>query len=54
MREFYRIGISQSDRNIHIGGSQDNGTSILDEEGWLEWNGGDGMEAVVHPLEKVS
>ncbi len=52
VREFYRIGISQSDRNIHIGGSQDNGTSILDEQGWLEWNGGDGMEAVVHPLEK--
>ena len=31
-------------------GSQDNGTSILDSSGWFEWNGGDGMEAVVHPL----
>jgi hypothetical protein len=33
-----------------MAGSQDNGTSILNENGWLEWNGGDGMEAIVHTL----
>lgn len=52
VREFYRIGTSQSDKSISIGGSQDNGTSIINEDGWLEWNGGDGMEAIVHPLNK--
>lgn len=50
MREFYRIGISQSDLNIIIGGSQDMGTSILNHGKWIEWNGGDGTEAIIHPL----
>ena len=50
IREFYRIGISQSNPKVHMAGSQDNGTSILNENGWIEWNGGDGMEAIIHPL----
>jgi photosystem II stability/assembly factor-like uncharacterized protein len=50
IREFYRSGISQSNFYLHMSGSQDNGTSILKEEGWIEWNGGDGMEAVVQSL----
>ena len=50
IREFYKMGISQSNPNVHMAGSQDNGTSILDETGWIEWNGGDGMEAVIQPL----
>ncbi len=50
IREFYRAGISQSDDRVHMAGSQDNGTSILNQDGWIEWNGGDGMEAVIHPL----
>lgn len=52
VREFYRIGICQSDKNVVMAGSQDNGTSILDEFGWLEWNVGDGMEAIIHPLNR--
>jgi photosystem II stability/assembly factor-like uncharacterized protein len=52
VREFYRIGISQSDKNVLMAGSQDNGTSILNEFGWLEWNGADGMEAIIHPLNR--
>ncbi len=52
IREFYRIGISQSNKFVHIGGSQDIGTSILDEKNWNEWNGGDGGECVVHPLQQ--
>ncbi len=50
IREFYSLGLSQSSRYVHIAGSQDNGTSILREGGWIEWNGGDGMECLVHPL----
>ncbi len=50
IREFYAVGLSQSQSSTQMAGSQDNGTSILDETGWIEWNGGDGMEAVVHPL----
>jgi photosystem II stability/assembly factor-like uncharacterized protein len=50
VKEFYAVGVSQGNVNIHMAGSQDNGTSILNENGWIEWNGGDGMEAIVHPL----
>jgi len=50
IREFYAAGISQSDWTVQMAGSQDNGTSIRDASGWIEWNGGDGMEALVQPL----
>lgn len=50
IREFYAVGLSQGDYDMNIVGSQDNGTSILNADGWVEWNGGDGMEALVHPL----
>jgi len=50
IREFYAVGIGQSDNDQHMAGSQDNGTSILNPDGWLEWNGGDGMEALIHPM----
>jgi photosystem II stability/assembly factor-like uncharacterized protein len=52
VREFYALGVSQGDVKVHMAGSQDNGTSILNEEGWIEWNGGDGMEAIVNPLNR--
>mgnify|MGYP006090187053 FL=1 len=50
IRDFYAVGLSQGNIDVHMAGSQDNGTSILNKDGWLEWNGGDGMEALVHPL----
>ncbi|PCJ64149.1 MAG: hypothetical protein COA58_14285 [Bacteroidetes bacterium] len=50
VREFYAVGTSQGNFGVHMAGSQDNGTSILLEDGWVEWNGGDGMEALVHSL----
>ncbi|MGB1038501.1 MAG: GEVED domain-containing protein [Bacteroidia bacterium] len=50
IREFYAVGISQGDYDMNMAGSQDNGTSILNSNGWVEWNGGDGMEALVHNL----
>ena len=50
IREFYASGVSQAHHNVYMAGSQDNGTSILNENGWIEWNGGDGMEAIVQTL----
>ncbi len=50
IREFYAAGLSQSNHKVHMAGSQDNGTSILNNDGWIEWNGGDGMEAIIQPL----
>ena len=35
---------------VSMSGSQDNGSSILNAEGWLEFFGADGMEAIIHPL----
>ena len=50
IREFYRLGLSQSNKDLTMAGSQDNGTSIYTTNGWIEWNGGDGMEAVTQQL----
>ncbi|WP_425077494.1 VPS10 domain-containing protein [Psychroserpens sp. S379A] len=48
IRQFYRIGISQTDPVIVSGGSQDNGTSVLGSDGiWRDWLGADGMESFV-------
>jgi len=50
IREFYAVGLGQGNYDLNMAGSQDNGSSILNKNGWVEWNGGDGMEAIVHPL----
>ena len=50
VRENYKLGLSQSDNSVSMSGSQDNGSSILNTEGWLEFFGADGMEAIIHPL----
>ncbi len=50
IRENYTLGISQSNHFCSMIGSQDNGTSILGENGWVEFYGADGMEAIIHPL----
>lgn len=48
IRQFYKIGISQSDPVIISGGAQDNGTSVLTTGGeWRDWLGADGMETFV-------
>jgi len=49
-RENYCLGASQSNHRRNISGSQDNGTSILTEKGWVEFYGADGMEGIIHPL----
>lgn len=47
-RQFYRIDVSKTVKDWVIGGSQDNGTSILRSDGkWYEWLGADGGSSVV-------
>lgn len=48
IRQFYKIGISQSSSVIVSGGSQDNGTSFYKQAtGWKDWLGADGMETFI-------
>lgn len=48
IRQFYKIGISQSNPVMVSGGSQDNGTSLLQTNGaWIDWLGADGMETFI-------
>ncbi|MEA3446780.1 MAG: CUB domain-containing protein [Bacteroidota bacterium] len=46
-RQFYRIGCSATHANKNIGGSQDNGTSVMTNGNWHEWLGADGMECII-------
>jgi len=50
IRENYSLGVSQNNHDRTICGSQDNGTSIHTENGWVEFFGADGMEGLFHPL----
>jgi len=50
IRMNYNLGVSQSNHDRTICGSQDNGTSIQTENGWVEMYGADGMEGIIHPL----
>lgn len=48
IRQFYRIGVSQTDPEIIVGGAQDNGSSFYNTAGnWFDWLGADGMEGFV-------
>ncbi|GAB5400766.1 MAG: hypothetical protein Aureis2KO_23510 [Aureisphaera sp.] len=48
IRQFYRIGVSQTNPEIIVGGSQDNGSSFYNTSGnWFDWLGADGMEGFV-------
>lgn len=47
IRQFYKIGISQTNPIVVSGGSQDNGTSVLTNGNWTDWLGADGMETFV-------
>ncbi|WP_339625132.1 T9SS type A sorting domain-containing protein [uncultured Winogradskyella sp.] len=48
IRQFYKIGISQTASVVVTGGSQDNGSSVLRANGnWIDWWGADGMEGFV-------
>jgi len=45
--QFYRIGASQTDDDVWIGGSQDNGTKNFVSSNWNDVIGGDGMECLI-------
>lgn len=48
IRQFYKIGISQTADVIVSGGAQDNGTSFYTAAtGWKDWLGADGMETFI-------
>lgn len=48
IRQFYKIGVSQTEEVIISGGSQDNGTSFYTQAtGWKDWLGADGMETFI-------
>ena len=48
IRQFYKIGVSQTADVVVNGGSQDNGSSFYSQsEGWKDWLGADGMENFV-------
>lgn len=48
VRQFYKFGVSQTVPAVATGGSQDNGTSIMNENGeWSDWLGADGMETFI-------
>ncbi|MBK7428316.1 MAG: T9SS type A sorting domain-containing protein [Saprospiraceae bacterium] len=48
IRQFYKIGVSQTAAVVVSGGSQDNGTSLYTpDKGWIDWLGADGMETFV-------
>ncbi len=48
IRQFYLMGISQTDPVIISAGSQDNGSSVLRSDGtWVDWLGADGFESII-------
>ncbi len=47
IRQFYRIGASQTAIDRVSGGSQDNGTGTVDGGAWVDWVGADGMETFI-------
>tara|TARA_B100001939_G_scaffold340202_1_gene347969 strand:- start:288 stop:4427 length:4140 start_codon:yes stop_codon:yes gene_type:complete len=50
--QFYKIGISQSNYGLLLGGTQDNGTLRCNSENdWDAVRGGDGMECAIDPTD---
>lgn len=49
IRQFYKIGVSQTPDVVVTGGSQDNGSSFYSAQTgeWIDWIGADGMEGFV-------
>ncbi len=47
IRQFYRIGVSETDIDRVSGGSQDNGTGLVRSDVWYDFMGADGMETFI-------
>jgi len=48
VREFYRIGVSETEIDRISGGSQDNGTGVVKSGIWYDFAGADGMETFIN------
>lgn len=48
--QFYKIDVTDAAPDLIIGGTQDNGSSLLKDETWAQVNGGDGMECAIDPM----
>ncbi|MFM2146131.1 MAG: hypothetical protein RL732_967, partial [Bacteroidota bacterium] len=51
IRQFYKIATSKTNPVIVTGGAQDNGSSIYNSKGWIDWLGADGMDCLISPLD---
>ena len=49
--QFYRLGLSATNPNLIIGGTQDNGTFFFNGTDWIHILGADGMECFIHPTD---
>jgi photosystem II stability/assembly factor-like uncharacterized protein len=49
--QFYRFAITESDTNIVLAGTQDNGARVRRGDKWYEASGGDGMECAIDQKE---
>ncbi len=47
--QFYKLGLSTSNVNRLVGGTQDNGTQMLNNFSFHHISGGDGMECIIDP-----
>ena len=47
--QFYRLGLSETNPDLIIGGTQDNGTFLLKNGDWYNVLGADGMECLIYP-----
>ncbi|SMC46904.1 thrombospondin type 3 repeat-containing protein [Cellulophaga tyrosinoxydans] len=47
--QFYRISVAQKNSDKIIGGLQDNGGFVLNNNQWNNYHGGDGMDNVIDP-----
>ncbi len=47
--QFYRLGGSPQNADLIIGGTQDNGSNLMNGTDWTHVMGADGMEAAIHP-----
>lgn len=51
--QVYKIGQSQTNRDLVINGYQDNGTAFYRDGNWYTEIGGDGMECIVDPTDET-
>ncbi len=47
--QFYKMGQSQTNRDLVLGGAQDNGTNLYTPSGWYKLYSSDGMDCGVNP-----